>query len=205
MVARPAIAFGVVQPQTRTLEDGAVLSYWPEWVEPPEADRAFAALRAAVPWEQRPIRIMGRELLQPRLVAWYGDAAYTYSGLTLEPRPWSPLLARLRDGAAAAAGAAFNSVLLNLYRDGADSMGMHQDDEEELGENPVIASVSLGATRRFVLRHVKKKGVGEDLELAHGSLLVMTGTTQHTYRHGLPKTKAAVGERINLTFRRIIV
>lgn len=163
-------------PEITRLEDGGLLLYWPAWLEREAADRAFGTLRDEIAWEQRSIRLMGKEIPQPRLVAWHGDAAYTYSGLTLEPHPWTPLLASLRDRAAADAGALFNSV---------------------------IASVSLGAARRFVLRHAKKKRIGIDLALSHGSLLVMAGRTQHVYRHGLPKTTAPVGQRINLTFRRI--
>lgn len=190
-------------PDITRLEDGGLLLYWVAWLDREAADRAFETLRDEIAWERRSIRMMGKEVLQPRLVAWHGDAAYTYSGLTLEPHPWTPLLAALRDRASADADAAFNTVLLNLYRDGQDSMGMHQDDEEELGPDPIIASVSLGAPRQFVLRHAKKKRVGIDLTLAHGSLLVMAGRTQHVYRHALPKTTGPVGPRINLTFRRI--
>ena len=190
-------------PEITRLEDGGLLLYWPAWLDRDAADRAFETLRDEIAWERRSIRLMGKEILQPRLVAWHGDAAYTYSGLTLEPHPWTPLLATLRDRAAADAGALFNTVLLNMYRDGLDSMGMHQDDEEELGTDPIIGSVSLGATRRFVLRHAKKKRIGIDLALPHGSLLVMAGRTQHVYRHGLPKTTSPVGQRINLTFRHV--
>jgi alkylated DNA repair dioxygenase AlkB len=190
-------------PDITRLEDGGLLLYWPVWLDRQAADQAFETLRDEIAWERRSIRLMGKEILQPRLVAWHGDAAYTYSGLTLESQPWTPLLAALRDRAAADAGALFNTVLLNMYRDGLDSMGMHQDDEEELGADPIIASVSLGATRRFVLRHAKKKRIGIDLALPHGSLLVMAGRTQHAYRHGVPKTTAPVGQRINLTFRRV--
>lgn len=184
------------------LERGARLVFEPSWLAPAEADAAFATLRATIAWEKRPIRIMGREVMQPRLTAWYGDRAYTYSGVTLAPEPWTPLLRALRDRLAGELETDFSSVLCNLYRDGNDSMGMHADDEPELGDNPIIASVSLGATRRFVLREKKGKS-GTELDLGHGSLLVMGGTTQHVYRHGLPKTKKPVGERINLTFRRI--
>ena len=144
--------------------------------------------------------------MQPRLVAWFGDpgAAYTYSGLQLVPEPWSERLGSLRARTEGAAGHPFNSVLCNLYRDGNDSMGLHADAEPELGPNPVIASVSLGATRRFVLRHAKDRGERLDLDLAGGSLLVMSGTTQHFWRHGVPKQKKITDSRINLTFRRIL-
>jgi alkylated DNA repair dioxygenase AlkB len=186
------------------LEDGAVATLVPSWLSPDEADRTFSTLRDGLAWEQRRIRVLGREVLQPRLTAWYGDAAYTYSGVTLTPFPWTPLLAELRDRLARDTEQRFNSVLCNLYRDGQDSMGMHADKEPELGKNPVIASVSLGATRRFVLSHTKKK-TSLAIPLTHGSLLVLSSTTQHHYRHGVPKTKAPTGARINLTFRRIVV
>jgi alkylated DNA repair dioxygenase AlkB len=139
------------------------------------------------------------------LTAWYADTGltYTYSGVTHAAIPWTPALAEVRRRVEEASGAPFNSVLLNYYRDGADSMGYHADDEEELGVNPVIASISLGAVRQFFLKHPKS---GEKLkyDLAHGSLLVMGGTCQHHWVHAVPKAKTALGERINLTFRKIL-
>jgi alkylated DNA repair dioxygenase AlkB len=184
-----------------SIRDGGTLLYDPAFLPPTDADRLFALLREAVPWRQEVTR--GRPF--PRLTAWYADPglSYSYSGVTHHALDWLPDLLDLRRRVEAAAGAAFNSLLLNLYRDGRDSIGFHADDEPELGENPVVASVSLGAVRRFVLKHA---ATGEKLEyeLAHGSLLVMGGTCQRFWRHGVPKTKAAVGERINLTFRRII-
>jgi len=144
--------------------------------------------------------MFGRRVAFPRLTAWYGDpgAAYTYSGVRNEPLPWTPLLGELRDLVAAAAGAPFNSVLLNRYRDGSDSMGWHADDERELA--PVIASLSVGAVRTFELRH---RGDRERiaLPLASGSLIVMAGDTQRHWQHRVPKDVRAPGERINLTFR----
>jgi alkylated DNA repair dioxygenase AlkB len=144
--------------------------------------------------------MFGRRVAFPRLTAWYGDpgAAYTYSGVRNEPLPWTPLLRELRDRAAAAAGARFNSVLLNRYRDGRDGMGWHADDERELGR--VIASLSVGAVRTFELRH---RGDRERiaLPLASGSLIVMAGDTQRHWTHRVPKDARAAGERINLTFR----
>lgn len=169
-------------------------------------DAAFAALRAEIPFEQRPIRIMGRTVMQPRLSAWVGDpgAAYTYSGVLNEPAPWPPRLAALRTQVAERAGEPFNSVLCNLYRDGTDSMGFHADAERELGPEPVIASLSLGATRRFQLRHRRAAGDRLDLELRDGSLLIMRGALQQHYRHAVPKQRAITEPRINLTFRRIL-
>jgi alkylated DNA repair dioxygenase AlkB len=184
------------------LEDGGLLVLHQRWLPPPEAGLAFAELRGETPWKSESIRIAGRLIPVPRLTAWYGDpdATYTYSGLRNEPLPWTPLLRALRARAGETAGAPFNSVLLNRYRDGRDSMGWHSDDERELGDDPVIASLSLGAPRRFVLRHTRRRGRSITLVLEDGSLLVMGGTTQHFYRHAVPKEDEA-GERINLTFR----
>jgi alkylated DNA repair dioxygenase AlkB len=145
-------------------------------------------------------------VLQPRLVAWVGepDAVYRYSGTTHVPEPFGPALRALRDRVARVAGERFNSVLCNLYRDGNDAMGMHSDSEPELGPAPVIASLSLGAARRLQLRHRKGKGRRQlDLQLEHGSLLILRGSIQQHYRHGIPREPAVTEPRINLTFRRI--
>ena len=176
------------------------------WLAAELAGAVLERLRREVPWEQKAIRLFGRSILQPRLVAWVGDpeALYTYSGLTLDPHPWTPILSALRARASADAGVDYNSVLLNLYRDGNDSMGLHADDERELGPEPVIASLSLGAVRRFVLRPTTPGGERRDLDLPAGSLLVMSAEVQRRYRHGVPKQPAISGARINLTFRRIV-
>lgn len=188
------------------LADGGVVVLHETWLDAREAGALFTALRDEVGWRQERIRIHGREHLQPRLVAWFGDAhaSYTYSGLTLSPKPWSERLGSLRRRVEDEAGVPFNSVLCNLYRDGQDSMGFHADAEPELGHNPIIASVSLGATRRFVMRHVRDVRERLDLDLPNGSLLVMEGTTQHFFRHGVPKQRSIAEPRINLTFRRIL-
>ncbi len=184
------------------LHEGAYLELDPHWIA--AADDVFAALQREVPFEARPIKLFGREVMQPRLVAWVGDAnaIYTYSGLRHEPRPWTPTLRALRDELEARTGYTFNSVLCNLYRDGKDSVGWHSDDERELGPDPVVASLSFGATRKFVLsqRKVEHK---RTLAMSHGSLLLMLGTTQRFYRHQVPKEPAITAPRINLTFRRI--
>jgi alkylated DNA repair dioxygenase AlkB len=187
------------------LEDGLLL-FQERWLPPEVSAAAFAALRAETPWRAEQIRIAGRLIDVPRRTAWYGDAeaTYVYSGIRNEPLPWTPLLAALRDAVSAAAGAPLNAVLLNLYRDGRDSMGWHADNERSLGEDPVIASLSLGAPRRFVLRHAKKKGRSMTFVLGDGALLVMAGKTQAHYRHAVPKEEAVTGERINLTFRRVV-
>ena len=186
------------------LSAGAYLELTCAWLSTAQADRALSELRTEVAWQARAIRLFGREVMQPRLVCWVGDpeASYTYSGVLHEPLPWTPTLAALRARLQTELALPFNSVLCNLYRDGNDSMGMHSDSEPELGTNPVVASLSLGAARRFVLRHKRGPAHGKlDLVLGHGALLVMRGTTQHVYRHGLPKLRAPTAERINLTFR----
>lgn len=203
IIRRPR-AHRVTSPAARLdLADGGALVLVDRWLSAAESSAAMFALLAEVPWEQKPIIMLGKQILQPRLVAWYGDsdALYKYSGIVNFPLPWTPLLANLRDRAADAASAKFNSVLLNLYRDGSDSMGFHADKERELGRDPIIASVSLGATRRFSLRHAHAQGI--DLSLTDGSLLILRGTTQHFWRHGVPKESKAVGPRINLTFRHV--
>jgi len=171
------------------------------------ADAYLASLLEDLAWEQQTIRIAGRSVASPRLTAWYGDpgARYAYSGLSLEPIPWSPLLAEIKAEVEAASGVAFNSVLANLYRDGADSMGWHSDDEPELGERPVIASASFGATRRFRLRHRHRRELDPvTVPLQHGALLVMKGDTQANWKHQIPKTRKVSEPRVNLTFRTIL-
>ena len=147
--------------------------------------------------------MFGRTIPQPRLTCWMGDPGcdYAYSGVRYAPAPWTPAAARLRAQVEAACGVRFNAVLLNRYRTGSDSMGWHADDEPELGDAPTIASVSLGAARRFDLQHRKRKAERRRLSLTHGSLLVMAGTTQACWKHRIPKTTAPIGERVNLTFR----
>ncbi len=185
--------------------DGGELRFAPAWLEAAEADALLAALQAEVPWERHRLKMFGREIDAPRLSCWIGDpgAAYTYSRVRFSPRPWTPALAALRARVSAAAGEAFNSVLANLYRDGADAMGWHADDEPELGPAPVIASLSLGAERRFALRP-RAGGPSRALPLPHGSLLVMAGATQRHWQHALPRSAKVAGPRLNLTFRRIL-
>jgi alkylated DNA repair dioxygenase AlkB len=186
------------------LAPGAFLRFWETFLDAGEADRALADVLAEVAWTQGHVRIAGKTYAEPRLTAWMGDpgARYTYTGRPLEPLPWSPRVAELRARVEAATGARSNSVLLNRYRDGKDSMGLHADDEPELGPEPVILSLSLGATRRFVLKPRAPGADGVDLDLTHGSLLAMEGATQRRYKHGVPKRAgASVGERVNLTFR----
>ena len=183
---------------------GADLLFDPTFLDAAEAGELLGHLMAAAAWEQRTIRLFGQDFPQPRLTAWYGDpeAQYTYSSLTWEPRPWLPALAALRQRLETATHTRYNSVLLNLYRDGGDSMGWHADDEPELGPAPVIASLSLGAVRRFRLR--PRAGLTHapfGIDLPAGSLLLMRGPTQQHWQHALPKTTRPVGLRLNLTFR----
>jgi alkylated DNA repair dioxygenase AlkB len=193
--------------QIEHLAGGGLLELRDPWLPGPEAEAIFAALRDGIAWKQQKIRLFGDEFLQPRLTAWFGDpgAAYTYSGLTLSPDPWPAPVASLKGRVEEASGHVYNSVLVNYYRDGGDSMGFHADAEEELGEDPVIASVSLGARRRFQMKPSKRLPGAAPLELSlgGGSLLVMGGTTQRFWRHGVPRQRGA-GPRINLTFRRIV-
>ena len=165
-----------------------------------DAERLFEQLMAATQWRQEIATVMGRRVPIPRLTAWHGAAGYVYSGIRMTPAPWNPPLVEIKAVAEARAGQAFNSVLLNLYRDGRDSVSWHADNEPGLGRNPVIASMSLGATRRFQMKH-RRREERLALDLPSGSCLVMAGPTQHHWLHQVPKTGRPVGPRINLTFR----
>ena len=178
----------------------------PGWLDADAASELFEALHAGLPWQVHRIRMFGRELEAPRLSCWIGDpgTTYRYSGVAHRPHPWPSTLLPLRARLAAETGVDFNSVLANLYRDGRDAMGWHSDDEPELGVRPLIASLSLGATRRFMLRARREPSRRHVFELVHGSLLLMRGETQSGWRHALPRTARQVGPRINLTFRRIL-
>ncbi|WP_246794166.1 alpha-ketoglutarate-dependent dioxygenase AlkB family protein [Burkholderia perseverans] len=178
------------------------LDWYPDWLPPADADALLARVLAEVAWRQDAIRTPRGTIPLPRLTAWQGepDAVYVYSGIRNEPAPWSAAVAELRERAQATCRARFNSVLLNRYRTGADGMGWHTDDEPELGAAPVIASISLGATRVFDLRHEATRVV-QAYRLTHGSLLVMRGATQRDWVHRVAKAPAVQGERVNLTFR----
>jgi alkylated DNA repair dioxygenase AlkB len=161
-------------------------------------------LLTTVPWSSQTITMFGKQYVEPRRTAWFGDdgASYTYSGITMTPLAWTPLLTSLCKICEEHSGGSFNSVLLNLYRDGNDKMGWHADDEPELGVEPVIASLSLGVTRRFRFRHRTTKEIVE-CELATGSLVVMSGLSQKYWVHEVPRQKRITDPRINLTFRKI--
>jgi alkylated DNA repair dioxygenase AlkB len=165
-------------------------------------------LIARTPWRADSVVVWGKQYPQPRLTAWYGDAEarYEYSGLALEPLPWTARLLAIKASVERVSGSRFNSVLLNYYRNERDSMGMHSDDEPELGSEPVIASVSLGATRTLVFRHRSDRSRKPlRIALADGSLLLMRGSTQQWWKHGIAKERRPCGARVNLTFRRIVV
>lgn len=186
-------------------KDGS-LTYCPNFLDLGQANRFFEALLHQVQWEQYYIQLFGKKVAQPRLTAWYGEtgAAYSYSGISLEPIPFSPELLYIKKGVEAFTGKTFNSVLLNLYRHNQDSMGWHSDDEKELGPSPFIASVSLGAPRMFHVKHKIDKSLKGKLFLTHGSLLCMGGVMQEFWQHAVPKSAVPCKERINLTFRLIM-
>ncbi|WP_257279873.1 alpha-ketoglutarate-dependent dioxygenase AlkB [Endozoicomonas sp. ISHI1] len=187
----------------------AELSFWPEVITPKDCEFYYQQLLSGTRWRQDKITLFGKALDLPRLQAWYGDKGmtYSYSGLTLVPEPWTPVLLAIKEVVEQACRSSFNTVLLNLYRDGNDSNGWHSDDEAELGEHPVIASMSLGQERRFRLKHKEGKSRGISplsINLSPGSLLVMSGSTQRYWQHCIPKTSGTVLPRINLTFRNVM-
>lgn len=202
------------------------LLYFPEFFSPKIANRALDFLLANsaahtlphelsantpwtnIPWQQDEIKMYGKQIPLPRLSSWHGDSdhPYTYSGITLQSLPWNAALDYLRDQLQQLTSIRFNSVLLNLYRDGQDHISWHTDDEPELGKNPIIASINFGESRRFLLRRCEKeRQAHEKVEvlLSHGSVLVMQGETQHYWQHSVPKQAKVIKPRINLTFRHI--
>jgi len=170
-----------------------------------DADDHLAAVLAGVAWEQHHLTMFGKRVAVPRLECWIGDpgCTYTYSGIRLEPRPWPPAVAAVRAEVEGLVGERFDCVLANRYRDGDDGVAWHADDEPELGPEPVIASVSLGAPRPFQLRRRDDPAERREIVLGHGDVLVMSGRTQAEWVHRIPRTKRPVGARVNLTFRRI--
>lgn len=189
-------------PEVLALPD-AEIALWHHFLSAKESDYYFTRFREELAWEQSEIFIHGRKCLIPRLNAWYGEpgASYIYSGRRFDPCAWTESLRELLARVEAVTGSSFNSVLANLYRDGADSVAWHSDDEPELGNEPVIASISLGGARKFSVKHKQGAHPRVDMWLPSGSLLVMRGRTQHAWHHQIPKTKMNVAPRINLTFR----
>ena len=189
---------------TLSLPDASI-HHDPEFLSADKADTLYQHLLQDVPWQQDDIRIFGKTYAQPRLTALYGNngSTYTYSGITMHPLPFPPALLELKKNVEQQAGQEFSTCLLNLYRDGSDSNGWHADNERELGRHPVIASLSLGATRAFHIKHREQKSLRYRLWLGHGSLLIMSGAMQEHWLHQIPKTKKPLSQRINLTFRKI--
>jgi len=183
----------------------AEVYYYPDFIPIGRQEAYFEQLRKQVKWQQDDIKVFGKTYAQPRLTALYAknETPYSYSSITMHPQPFSPVLEELKQLVERKTGHFFTTCLLNLYRDGQDSNGWHADDEKELGKNPIIASLSLGAPRFFKFRSKNNKADTRKLLLSPGSLLLMKGSTQHFWQHQLPKTTKNVGERINLTFRKI--
>jgi len=184
------------------LPDAEVI-YYPHFFDKEEADTIYAELTNEIPWQQDDIRVFGKTHPQPRLTALFGNEGkpYSYSNIKMQPHPWNLLLQKIKSKVESISDTNFTTVLLNQYRDGKDSNGWHADNEKELGTNPIIASLSFGAERTFQLKHNSDKDQKKSIVLEHGSLLLMKGTTQHCWKHQIPKTAKPVGPRINLTFR----
>lgn len=180
---------------------GASLGIWPDWLGMQEQETLWPWLLQDISWQQQSICLFGRRHLQPRLTAWFADEPYRYSGLVLPATPWPAKLAELRERVASSTGHGFNSVLLNYYRDGNDHIGWHRDNEPELGPAPAVASLSLGAQRRFVMRRRDDHACRHECWLAPGTLLLMGPGMQAQWQHALPKARHISTPRINLTFR----
>jgi alkylated DNA repair dioxygenase AlkB len=188
------------EPQVFDLAGGGRVVLRRGWMSPEWRAELFWYLNRFVDWQQRTFTMHGREVKQPRLTAWWGDrgASYVYSGIRNEPQPWPDWMRDVRARIEDVVMLHFNSCLGNLYRDGNDSVALHADDEPEIGPEPTIASLSLGASRKFQLRHATAAPI--DLMLDDGDLLVMSGPMQREWKHGVPKMKCT-GPRVNLTFR----
>lgn len=207
-MSTPLSLFGQAGNLERIVLPDAELGFAEHFYAPAMADDLFQLLLEQTAWRHESILVWGKSHLQPRLTAWYADPGtrYSYSGITLKAQFWTPTLLEIKHAISAATGHEFNSVLLNLYRDQHDSMGWHSDDEPELGRDPVIASLSLGATRSFRLKHKSRKEQKNlTLDLSKGSLVLMAGGMQGHWQHAVPKQNQPIGARINLTFRNILV
>lgn len=192
------------EPVNLELADSEII-YFPNFFNTLEADSIFKELIENTLWQQDKITVYGKTHLQPRLTALYGNEGkpYSYSNIKMQPHNWTILLQKIKFYIEELVNVNFTSVLLNQYRNGNDSNGWHADNEKELGLNPVIASLSFGAERTFQLKHNTDKSQKKNIVLEHGSLLLMKGTTQHFWKHQIPKTAKPLGSRINLTFREI--
>ena len=199
-----SLFYSASEPIFLTLPDAEII-YYPEFYDKPTADLMYNELEKNILWQQDDIRVFGKIHPQPRLTALYGNEglSYSYSNIKMQPHPWNLLLQKIKSEVEKVAETTFSTVLLNKYRDGKDSNGWHADNEKELGLNPIIASVSFGAERVFQLKHNFDKDQKQSIILQHGSLLLMKGTTQHFWKHQIPKTAKTIGSRINLTFRLI--
>jgi alkylated DNA repair dioxygenase AlkB len=185
--------------EVTTAKLDAPITFIPGFLDPETADQTFAKLLTELPWERHTSKMYGKVVAVPRKEVWVADHPYTYSGRTYQPEPWTPTLVKVKNDIETALGTKFNSVLLNRYESGTDSVGWHADDEPEMSQDHPIASLSLGAIRSFQIR--KGDGSVQTIELGHGSLLVMHAGMQKEWKHQIPKTKKPCGIRINLTFR----
>jgi alkylated DNA repair dioxygenase AlkB len=195
----------IKMPDGKPLPNGELILYKNLFSEM-ESNQFFNELRNTLNWRQDKIKMFGKESNLPRLTAWYGDndKSYKYSGISMSPQLWTSVLLFIKSRIEGTSKAEFNSVLVNLYRDGKDYVSWHSDDEQELGKNPTIASVSFGETRRFQLKYKSQKDLDKvEILLTNGSLLLMKGSTQHFWQHQIPKSSKQLKERINLTFRYI--
>lgn len=189
----------------KLLMPDAEVTFYQSLFDTHESNNLFVELYENTSWSQESTILFGKRVNLPRLTAWYGDIgkSYSYSKIIMQPLLWTPVLIKIKSKIEFLSEMKFNSVLLNLYRDGKDGVSWHSDDEPELGKNPAIASVSFGANRRFMFRHKIQKELKYELELTHGSLLIMKGTTQHFWQHQIPKVNKLTQPRVNLTFRQI--
>jgi alkylated DNA repair dioxygenase AlkB len=190
------------EPIIFNLPDAEII-YFPDFLSKIESDSLFQELLQNILWQQDEITVYGKKHLQPRLTALYGNEGkpYSYSTIVMQPHDWTESLQKIKSLVESASGTNFTSVLLNYYRNGRDSNGWHADNEKELGTNPIIASISLGAQRSFQLKHNTDPNLKKTIILEHGSLLLMKGATQHFWKHQIPKTTKHIEPRINLTFR----
>lgn len=193
-----------IEPHKLSLPDAEII-YYPQFFDKEQADIIYTELLQEIAWQQDNITVFGKTHPQPRLTALYGNEGkpYSYSNITMQPNPWNTLLQKIKYFIEATTECQFTTVLLNQYRDGKDSNGWHADNEKELGTNPIIASLSFGAERVFQLKHNSITNAKKSIVLEHGSLLLMKGSTQHFWKHQIPKTAKPIGNRINLTFRSI--